>query len=226
MGEAVVGPYLWWLGARRVEHLVVSHAHPDYAGGVPFLLRAFRVGEAWEGLAPTRDHDYARLDEALGEAGVGRRSMAVGARAEWDGVFVRVLGPRPRGSRPAIVRNEDSLVLALDYGDVRLLLTGDVQGQAEDELTPGRAEVVKVPHHGSRTSSSEELVSATGARLAIVSCGARNPFGHPSAEAVARWRQAGALVLRTDRDGSVFVATDGRRVWVRAAGEGEERRIR
>jgi competence protein ComEC len=137
MGEAVVGPYLWWLGARRVEDVVVSHAHPDHAGGVPFLLRAFGVRGAWEGPAPTRDRDYARLDEALGEAGVRRRSMAAGMRAEWDGVAVSVLGPRPPPSPPRIVRNEDSLVLALDYGEVRLLLTGDVQG--EDGSSGARA---------------------------------------------------------------------------------------
>jgi competence protein ComEC len=69
-------------------------------------------------------------------------------------------------------------------------------------------------------------VAAAAARLAIVSCGARNPFGHPNADVLERWRSAGALVLRTDRDGTIFVATDGRRVWVRGSEEGEERRIR
>jgi competence protein ComEC len=118
------------------------------------------------------------------------------------------------------------VVLDVAYGEVHLLLAGDVAGEAEDALEAPRSLVVKVPHHGSRTSSGERLVAATAARIAIVSCGSHNPFGHPSPEAVARWQRQGSFVLRTDRDGSLFVATDGRRVWVRAAGEGEERRIR
>ena len=89
-----------------------------------------------------------------------------------------------------------------------------------------RSFVLKVPHHGSRSSSGSGLVASAGARLAIVSAGAHNPFGHPHPEVVERYRRSGALVLRTDRDGTVSVATDGQRVWVRTAGEGEERRIR
>ena len=118
------------------------------------------------------------------------------------------------------------MVLDVAFGDVHLLLAGDVTGEAEGALQPPESLVVKVPHHGSRTSSSDGLVAATAARIALVSCGARNPFGHPSPEALARWQRQGALVMRTDRDGSLFVATDGRRVWTRTSEEGEERRIR
>jgi len=112
------------------------------------------------------------------------------------------------------------------FSEVHFLLSGDVGGDAEDALRPPSSLVVKVPHHGSRTSSRPPLVAGASARLAIVSCGARNPFGHPNGEVLERWRSTGALVLRTDRDGTIFVATDGKRVWVRASGEGEERRIR
>jgi competence protein ComEC len=124
------------------------------------------------------------------------------------------------------VRNEDSVVLDVAFGEVHLLLTGDVAGEAEDWLRPARSFVLKVPHHGSRSSSGSGLIAGTGARLAIVSAGAHNPFGHPHPEVIERYRRSGALVLRTDRDGTVSVATDGQRVWVRTAGEGEERRIR
>jgi competence protein ComEC len=124
------------------------------------------------------------------------------------------------------VRNEDSVVLAVTFGETRLLLTGDVAGDAERALEAERSEVVKVPHHGSRSSSGDELVTRTRPRLAVVSAGAHNPFGHPHPDVLERYRRAGALLLRTDRDGTVEVATDGRRVWVRTATEGEERRIR
>jgi competence protein ComEC len=109
---------------------------------------------------------------------------------------------------------------------VHLLLPGDVLGEAADALRAAPAFVLKVPHHGSRASSSPGFVSRVAPKLAVVSVGARNPFGHPHPDVVERYTKAGALVLRTDRDGTVDVATDGRRVWVRAAGEEHERRIR
>jgi competence protein ComEC len=145
---------------------------------------------------------------------------------DWDGVRISVLGPRRPRRPPLRVRNEDSVVLDVAFGDIHILLTGDVVGEAEQTLRVPRSFVLKVPHHGSRSSSGSGLVASAGARLAVVSAGAHNPFGHPHPEVVERYRRSGALVLRTDRDGTVSVATDGQRVWVRTAGEGEERRIR
>jgi competence protein ComEC len=223
-GERRMAPELWRQGVRQLDAVVLSHAHPDHVGGVPFLLHAFRVGRIYEGPAATADASWRRLDAAL--AGVERVCVARGARLDWDGARLEVLGPAPPARAPLRVRNEDSVVLDVGFGEVHLLLSGDVGGDAEDALRPPSSLVVKVPHHGSRTSSRPPLVAAAAPRLAIVSCGARNPFGHPNPEALERWRQAGALVLRTDRDGTIFVATDGRRVWIRASEEGEERRIR
>ncbi len=225
-GERRVAPELWRQGVRQLDAIVVSHAHPDHAGGVPFLLRAFRVGALLEGPAAIHDPAWQRLDAALDAVGIRRVSVARGVHFDWDGVGLAVLGPEPPPRAPLRIRNEDSVVLGVRLGEVHLLLTGDVTGEAERVLRPPLSLVVKVPHHGSRTSSGESLTSAVAARLAIVSAGARNPFGHPHPEVVERWHKAGALVLRTDRDGGVFVSTDGRRVWVRASGEGEERRIR
>jgi len=223
-GERRMAPELWRQGVRRLDGIVLSHAHPDHVGGVPFLLHAFRVATVYEGPAALADPSWRRLDEAL--AGVARVCVARGARLDWDGARLEVLGPAPPARAPLRVRNEDSVVLDVGFGEVHLLLSGDASGDAEDALRPPPSAVVKVPHHGSRTSSRPPLVAAAVARLAIVSCGARNPFGHPNADVLERWRSGGALVLRTDRDGTIFVATDGRRVWVRGSEEGEERRIR
>ncbi len=153
-------------------------------------------------------------------------SVARGMGTEWDGVRIGVLGPvRPRRP-PHRVRNEDSVVLDVTLGEVHLLLTGDVAGEAEAALRLPPSLVVKVPHHGSRSSSAPAFVARAAPRLAVVSAGAHNPFGHPHPEVLDRYRIHGALVLRTDRDGTIEISTDGRQVWVRAAGEGEPRRIR
>lgn len=225
-GERRVAPELWRRGVRRLDALVVTHAQPDHAGGAPFLLHAFRVAEVWEGPAALGDRSWRQLDAELASGRAARLTVAEGMRRDWDGVSLEVRGPARPGRPPARVRNEDSIVLDVGFGDVHLLLAGDVLGAAEDALEVPRALVVKVPHHGSRSSSRPAFVARASPRLALISAGARNPFGHPHAEVVERYRRAGALVLRTDRDGTVDVATDGRRVWVRTAGEGEERRIR
>ncbi len=225
-GERRVAPELWRDGVRRLDAVVASHAHPDHVGGLLFLLRAFRVEAAWEGPAAPGDPSWRRFDGALEGAGVVRIALARGARYDWDGARLQVLGPAPGPAAPRKVRNEDSLVVEVAFGSVRLLLTGDVTAAAEVGLASGRVDVMKVPHHGSRSSSSPALVHAAQARVAIVSTGARNPFGHPHPEVVERYFRSGALVLRTDRDGSVHVATDGSRLWVRTSGEGQERRIR
>jgi competence protein ComEC len=225
-GERRVAPELWRQGVHRLDALVVTHAHPDHVGGAPFLLRAFRVAQLWEGPAPLHDPAWRRVDAGLNGGGAARVSVAQGMGLDWDGVRISVLGPQRPRRPPRSVRNEDSVVLDVALGEVHLLLAGDVAGEAEEWLCVPRSFVLKVPHHGSRSSSGSTFIAGAGARLAIVSAGAHNPFGHPHPEVVERYRRSGALVLRTDRDGTVSVATDGQRVWVRTAGEGEERRIR
>jgi len=179
-----VGPFLWTGGVRRIETIVVSHAHPDHIGGVPFLLRAFGVGAVWEGPAPRQDGAYGSLDETLSRSHLERRTVARGVREDWDGVDLAVLGPHPVRA-PWRVRNADSVVLALRLGEVGFLLTGDVDASAENELVRSAGEglavaVVKVPHHGSGGSSSAAFVQATRPRIAVVSVGGHNSFGHPT----------------------------------------------
>lgn len=223
-GERRIAPELWKRGVRAVDALLVTHAQWDHVGGAPFLIRAFRVGELWEGPAPLRDPDWLRVQRSLPRGPI-RRSLARGMNLDWDGVRLTVLGPPPPFRPPRRIRNEDSVVLEVAFGEVRLLLTGDATGAAERDLEVGEAAVLKLAHHGAAAGTSSALLRAARPRLAIVSAGARNPFGHPRPEVLERCRRAGALVYRTDRDGTVVASTDGRRVWVRSASEPGERRL-
>jgi beta-lactamase superfamily II metal-dependent hydrolase len=151
---------------------------------------------------------------------LARRSVVRGVREAWDGAEVEVLSPRARAGAPWRVRNDDSVVIRLRYGRIRMLLTGDVEAAAEAALAEdGPVAVLKVAHHGSRTSSTEAFLEPARPAVAVVSVGARNPFGHPHAETLHRLSGSGAMVIRTDRHGGVTVSTDGTRLWVATAAD-------
>lgn len=224
-GETIVGPHLWDRGVTRIERVLLTHPHPDHVGGAPFLVRGFDVGEVWEGPAPAHDAIYAALDRQLRQLGASRRTVLAGVGGDWDGVRFDVLNPPPPGPPPARTRNDDSLVVRLQFGDVQLLLTGDIEGSAERRLGVGAATILKVPHHGSRTSSTPAFLAAVAPRVAIVSVGYRSLFGHPHPEVVERYLRSGVRLFRTDEDGSVSVSTDGRSVWVKTAASGVDYRL-
>jgi competence protein ComEC len=143
-------------------------------------------------------------------ARVPRRDLRAGARLEIGEAVITVLGP---DDTIAASRNDDSLVLRLDWRGVSVLLTGDLGWDGENRLLargePLHALVLKVGHHGSRFSSSAEFLRAVRPTVAVVSAGRRNPFGHPSPATIDRLHAAGARVYRTDRDGAVILETDG-----------------
>lgn len=225
-GESVVGPHLWADGVRSIDRLILTHAHPDHVGAVPFLLRSFRVGDVWEGPAPSDDPIYARLDEGLRDARVPRRTVLGGLSAAWEGVRLDVLWPGPPRPRRRRTRNDDSVVVRVAMGRVAFLLTGDLEASGEAHVAGAAADVLKVPHHGSRTSSTPDFIRRVGPRVAVVSVGFHSSFGHPHAEVLERYARAGALLFRTDLDGTVRFATDGRRLWVATARTGLTERLR
>ena len=130
----------------------------------------------------------------------------------WDGVTGRVLWPESSEETDS-AKNNDSLVLRLGYGNEDLLLPGDIERAVERKLVADgdalSAEFLKVAHHGSKTSTSAEWLAGVTPRVAAISVGDANPFGHPSAEVLDRLREAGVRVLRTDRDGAITILSDG-----------------
>ena len=216
IGGRVVVPALWSLGARRLDAAVATHGHPDHIAGLPAVLLDLPAREVWEGVPVEGHRGLETLRRAADAVGARWRRVAAGDRLELGGASFEVLHPPvPDWARPR-VRNDDSIVLEVRFGDVAVLLPGDigvdVEGAVAAALAPARFRVVKVPHHGSAGSSSARLVTAAGACVAVVSAGRANPFGHPAPAVTARYRQAGALVLETGRDGAIVLETDGREV--------------
>jgi competence protein ComEC len=205
-GERVVAPVLWNRGTLRLAAAVATHDDRDHAGGMDAIRRLFTIREPWtaDGLrAASRELGGVRLT-GLSEAG----SLVAG------------------GSRRS--RNDDALALRIDYGLASFLLASDITAATEARLvaagTPLAATVLKVAHHGSRGSSTAEFLRAVGPRVAVVSVGARNPYGHPSPETLARLARVDAAVFRTDRDGAVILETDGRALVVRGWASGRTER--
>src|SRR5215470_7516190 len=214
VGERVVAPFLWNLPAQRLDVVALSHPDSDHSGGLRAVLTRFRVHEFWENgrwIAGTED-----TLRAVERSGACRRILAAGQRFWLGSVLLTVLGPdgtTPLDEPPPWGQNEESLVLRLDWRGFSLLLTGDLGAPGEDRLlashAPLRSTVLKVGHHGSRYSSTEEFLRASRATVAVVSVGARNGFGHPTPEALGRLEAMGAHIYRTDRDGAIILETDG-----------------
>lgn len=217
VGTRVVRPALWSLGVRRLDWLTVTHGDIDHAGGALSIVNELHPRAVWEGVPVERNAVMQQLRAAMQTRGAWLR-LAAGQSLEVGSVAVDVLNPPvPDWERPA-TRNDDSIVMRLAFGDVSVMLTGDVGAAVEQQMplaTRPRLRLLKAPHHGSRTSSSAALVSEWLPQAVIISVGRGNTFGHPAPEVLARYAQYAVEIFRTDRDGAVSLETDGREVQLR-----------
>ncbi len=220
-GRDVVVPALLALGIRKLDIAVATHADLDHRGGLESVLRHFPVDRLWLPYGAGREPAFATLCRlarqrgvTIEERGAGSRMMAVGdlqLEALWP---PPALDPR----FDALSGNDRSLVLRARVGGHALLLSGDIEAAAERELvragTPLAADVLKLPHHGSRTSSHRDFLEAAAPRVAIASADRDSAFGMPHREVVERVRRVGASLWWTGRDTAVWVGL-GRPLWVR-----------
>jgi competence protein ComEC len=221
-GESVVAPYLRSRKILRVDYLFVSHPRVDHYGGMRALAQQFSPREFWSA-------DYAvsgrfeELEAVLAKARVKKVSLTAHDECRLvEGVELCALYV-PAGDR------EESVVLRLRYGRASFLFAGDIEKKQESLLISRGADlssaVLKVPRHGSQTSSTQEFVASVGPKLAIISVGGRNPFGLPRREVVSRYQEHGVEVLRTDEDGAVIVETNGETVRYRTYKSGKSGKV-
>ena len=226
VGRNVVAPFLWHEKIRTIGTVILTHPHPDHLRGLLFILRNFSVGEVWSSGKTIDDESYDEFKKIIEEQRIKHRILHAGQVLKRSGVSIRVLNPAaaknpsaaPDLSDPAI--NDDSLVLKFTLNQVGFLFPGDISEEAEARLVRRErgmaSQVLLAPHHGSNSSSSVRFIKAVHPDLVIFSCGRNNRFHFPRPEVESRYREAGAKIYRTDRQGAITIETDGARLFTRS----------
>jgi beta-lactamase superfamily II metal-dependent hydrolase len=206
--------YLQEHGVIDIEVIVLSHPHADHVGGLITVLENMKIYQALTNCQSYDSATYQEFQQLLLDKAIPTTCVRDGNNFTWGGVSAAAVNPPESLMSDA---NNDSVVLRISYGTIDFLFTGDVQSEAEAAIL-GRgaalkAEVLKVAHHGSDTSSTASFLSLVDPEFAIISVGP-NTYGHPSADTLQRLRDAFATIYRTDLQGTIVVTTDGTNYWI------------
>lgn len=215
-GRAVVAPYVMSRGGSVVA-FILSHAHADHVGGASSVIRMLRPAQYWDAAFAVGSDVYAASLESAAAERIRWRRVAPRDTLRVDGVTITILAPDSAWTAGLADPNSASTVALVQYGRVRFLLVGDAERAEEEWLLSNaaadlQADVLKVGHHGSPTSTTAPFLAAVRPALALVSVGARNSYGHPDADVMTAIERAGAQVLRSDQLGTVVIRTDGNTV--------------
>lgn len=220
-GRAAVAPYLWDRGIRRIDILVLSHPHPDHAGGLAYMLRNFKVGQVWEGGVAASSGEYAAFNGLVKSKEIPRRALTDTGEMHFGGTTVQVLSSKrlrvdDNDKEDYVRENNRSLVLRIKYGGVSVLFPGDIQVDAEDALLqtspplPLKSTALKAPHHGGASSLNERFLLAVKPDVAAVSIGRSFYDNGFSASSTGFLKGIGTKVYNTHQSGAVVFHTDGK----------------
>ena len=225
IGKNVIAPFLWKKKIHRIDYLVLTHPDPDHLKGLNFIALHFSIGQFWDGGLRGDSEAYFQLAQTLSSKKTDRFSLSEKTPVQMiDGVQITFLNPPGniapnRVGRNISFFNNHSLVMKLQFRNINVLLAGDIEKEVEDRLTREgcslRADILKIPHHGSASSSTPQFLESVKPTYAILSVGERNIGRLPHPEVLKRYERLGTKVFRTDRNGAITVVTDGEKIEVR-----------
>ena len=212
IGEDVVSPYLWKRSVRKIDIVALTHAHDDHARGLPAIIENFHPAELWTGATPSSEV-WTAVEAKAREENVKIVPMHSGQSLDFGGARIEIISPPPGYEAAASPKNNDSLGMRVTYCQRSFLLTGDMEKPMElralADGQPLRADILKVGHHGSNTSSIDPFLDAVSPAFAVISDGFENSFGHPHPRVIERLQAHHAAILRTDLQGLITIRTDG-----------------
>jgi len=217
-GKWVIEPYLKRERIAEIHALIVSHADADHLGGVPHIMRNFKVKEVWDNGLEKDSRLFREYLSLVDSLNINRRIFRAGTViTDFNPVQIYVLHPSGNISGQAnLSANDASLSLKITYRDIDFLFMGDIEEAGEHQISRFedvlQCEVLKVSHHGSKTSSNRLLLDLVEPELAVISVGGMNRFGHPHAEVLERLNLVHSKILRTDRNAAILLKTDGRKI--------------
>ena len=221
VGERVLEPYFDFHGIRRLDMVVLTHPDIDHGGGLGYILENFEVGRVIGIPEMALDSQTHRQLHAIVKANDIPYSFPDAGKIDLTPTAtLHLLHPIDAASANLFDedKNDDSLVIKLTYNEVDVLFTGDIGKKAEARLIASgqdlRSEILKVPHHGSSTSSSVPFIDAVEPRYAIFSLGQGSQYQFPNSDVVARYQARGCVQVRTDQSGAITLLTDGKRCWI------------
>jgi competence protein ComEC len=231
IGKNVIAPFLWKKKIRRIDTLVLTHPDPDHLKGLNFIASQFSIGQFWDNSFRTESEPYLQLKKILVENKIKTQSLNEEIPSQIiNGVEISFLNPPALNATQRKVRNlwdlnNSSLVMKLRFKNVSALLAGDIGKEAEGRMLRKdvslRADILKIPHHGSSSSSSPLFLERVKPTYAILSVGERNIGRLPHPEVLKRYLQWGSRILRTDKHGAITVITDGENIEVKTFLKGQ-----
>ena len=206
-GEGIAD-YIEDKGYSKIDYLVATHPHADHIGGMEDMVEEFEIGEIYMPRASTTTKTYKNLLTAIKKKGNKINTAKAGVSIySGSGINIQILAPNSTSYEDL---NNYSVVIKLTYGKKSFLFMGDAEMLSEDEITADvSADILKVGHHGSSTSTSEDFINRVNPEYAVISCGKDNSYGHPHKETMATLKKYDVEVLRTDTMGTIIATTDG-----------------
>ncbi len=226
IGKVVIAPYLWDKGIHSIDYIVLTHPQLDHVGGLSYLLEKIRTNEVWKNKDEGNSFVYKRFENLIKGKNIQQKTQLQDMLIEANDVKVAAINNIDENQRTSI--NDNSVVLKISSKGYSFLFTGDIENRAQDGLVKGadlKSNVIKVPHHGGKSSFNDGFIKAVSPEFAVISVGYQNRYKHPSPEQIEAYEKIGAKIFRTDMDGAILMNISDNKINIKTYAETRLKKI-